>query len=540
MLRTAALAGFTGIGALTGWVSTDEGAARSVTFWYHAAPIYLQYRLVQLRAEELHRLGVPGSLSEDEANIRYEDLHNRYASYVRDVTYRMRGFYLKNAQYLSVRDDFLPKQYLDWCKETQDAAPAELAEGEAWELVKRSLRDDLGLDASSVFREFDSKTLGAASIGQVHCARLAPEYGGKEVVVKVQAPGIERRFRADIQVCIAFCKLAMPQHVEPLKEVERSFMTEFDYRSEAANMAEVRRNITPRFGRRVALPFVMERLPGTKLADGLREAFARYAKRTSRSAAALEAEQVGAVDVQSGRSLAGHSSQVRWANRLQLASDCLLSANPLRLAWNLSPGALLLGRAEYRWSEPLPDLGGLVELLLDVHAAEVLDDGVFNADPHPGNILLMPDGRLGLLDYGQTKRLPLGARLSFAKLLVALCVDDRQEVARLVREDFGGSSKRSDDDITWRLAAFWLDRDTEEVTGKRNLQEFLDWCEATDPLITTADNIVMVSRVSMLLRGMANAFGLRLRVAPAWRSAAEDLLRRNGVNYPLTTLPTVP
>eukprot|EP00951_Prasinocladus_malaysianus_P043655 scaffold548963_cov28-Prasinocladus_malaysianus.AAC.1 len=86
----------------------------------------------------------------------------------------------------------------------------------------------------------------------------------------------------------------------------------------------------------------------------------------------------------------------------------------------------------------------------------------------------MPDGRLGLLDYGQTKRLPVPIRLSFAKLIIALSVNDRPEVVRLVREEFGGSSRRSDDDITYRLAAFWIDRDTEDVTGPRHLQAFLD------------------------------------------------------------------
>jgi predicted unusual protein kinase regulating ubiquinone biosynthesis (AarF/ABC1/UbiB family) len=39
--------------------------------------------------------------------------------------------------------------------------------------------------------------------------------------------------------------------------------------------------------------------------------------------------------------------------------------------------------------------------MLDVHADEIFNHGVFNGDPHPGNILLMPDGRLGLIDYGQ-------------------------------------------------------------------------------------------------------------------------------------------
>ena len=64
-----------------------------------------------------------------------------------------------------------------------------------------------------------------------------------EVVVKIQLPNIERRFRADIKTIISFCQLAMPQHVPPMQEIEKQFLTEFDYKLEAANLAEVRGNI---------------------------------------------------------------------------------------------------------------------------------------------------------------------------------------------------------------------------------------------------------------------------------------------------------
>ncbi len=64
-----------------------------------------------------------------------------------------------------------------------------------------------------------------------------------EVVVKIQLPNIERRFRADIKTIISFCKLAMPQHVPPMREIEKQFLTEFDYTLEAANLAEVRANV---------------------------------------------------------------------------------------------------------------------------------------------------------------------------------------------------------------------------------------------------------------------------------------------------------
>ena len=64
-----------------------------------------------------------------------------------------------------------------------------------------------------------------------------------DVVVKIQLPNIERRFRADIKTIISFCKLAMLQHVPPMQEIEKQFLTEFDYRLEAANLAEVRANV---------------------------------------------------------------------------------------------------------------------------------------------------------------------------------------------------------------------------------------------------------------------------------------------------------
>ena len=62
------------------------------------------------------------------------------------------------------------------------------------------------------------------SIGQVHRARL---HGGKEVVIKIQSPGIEKKFRADMATTISFCELAMPQHVPPMKVIRYNSNTRF-------------------------------------------------------------------------------------------------------------------------------------------------------------------------------------------------------------------------------------------------------------------------------------------------------------------------
>jgi len=91
-------------------------------------------------------------------------------------------------------------------------------------------------------------------------------------------------------------------------------------------------------------------------------------------------------------------------------------------------------------------------------------------------------------------------------------------------------------DILYRLAAFWFDRDTDDVTGGRNVQTFMDWAEEQDPLVDVPKDYIMAARVSVMMRGMANAFGMRLRTAPLWLPIAEKVLRDNGID-PDTAIP---
>eukprot|EP00959_Pyramimonas_sp_CCMP1952_P037605 787597-Pyramimonas_sp.AAC.1 len=95
-------------------------------------------------------------------------------------------------------------------------------------------------------------------------------------------PGVERLFRWDLKSLKDFAWLAQPQHLPYLDEIERQFLTEFDYRKEAQNLERVRQNIMPTWGHRVAVPqpvldlcseqvLVMQHLPGKKLTDGIRD-----------------------------------------------------------------------------------------------------------------------------------------------------------------------------------------------------------------------------------------------------------------------------
>ena len=92
--------------------------------------------------------------------------------------------------------------------------------------------------------------------------------------------------------------------------------------------------------------------------------------------------------------------------------------------------------------ERLLDPAATIRTLFEVHGHQLLLDGFFNGDPHPGNIMLCDDGRLGLIDWGQVKRLGLDERVRLARLLIALADRDHQLSAKLW-SDCGFETRRS-------------------------------------------------------------------------------------------------
>jgi predicted unusual protein kinase regulating ubiquinone biosynthesis (AarF/ABC1/UbiB family) len=125
---------------------------------------------------------------------------------------------------MSTQDDFVPKEYMTWLKNTQDNVPSEFSDAkEVRKYVTEVLKKELNKDFDEVFEEFEYEPIGVASIGQVHKARLRGSH--KLVAVKLQLPDMERRFRADVGTIRMFCKLATPQFVPTFDEVERQFCT---------------------------------------------------------------------------------------------------------------------------------------------------------------------------------------------------------------------------------------------------------------------------------------------------------------------------
>lgn len=356
--------------------ATDEGTRRSVLFWGRAFPIYLHYRRVQKGME-----GRPN----EESDAAFNALHDEYAPVVKELVLELRGFYLKLAQTISTVDYFLPKQYLAWCKEMQDQAPAVLGPAE----VRAAVVASMGLERlDDVFSEFDDVPVGAASIGQVHRARL--KANGQEVAVKVQAPGIERKFRSDISTVTDFVKIAMPQHVEPMKEIEAQFDTEFDYRGEAQNLEDVYEHIVPVFGDRVAIPkpypelctkdvLVMEFFHGVPLIAGIKAFVRRVADAQGRPYEEVEAEHLERLRQGQRRDAAVEERRIR---RFQNIMDARRAAtNAAKAAYNWTLG-FALPNAAYSEREVLLNVAGVIRLVAEVTGHAVVVNGCFNSDPY--------------------------------------------------------------------------------------------------------------------------------------------------------------
>ncbi|HET9442615.1 MAG TPA: AarF/UbiB family protein, partial [Acidimicrobiales bacterium] len=154
---------------------------------------------------------------------------------------RLGPTYVKLGQLLSTRADLIPAAYARSLRRLQDSV-----EPFDYEEVERIVERELGFRIAKGFSSFDPEPLASASLGQVHRARMRD---GREVVVKVQRPGIRDQVAADMEALAELAHFA-DAHVEAgrrygfadlLEEFRRSLGNELDYRREAAHLATLGR-----------------------------------------------------------------------------------------------------------------------------------------------------------------------------------------------------------------------------------------------------------------------------------------------------------
>lgn len=276
------------------------------------------------------------------------------------------GAFVKLGQVLSTRPDLLPPEAIAALAGLQDAvAPAPK------EAVEALLTGDLGAPPGVVFARFDPQPVAAASIAQVHRARLTT---GEEVVVKVQRPGIRQPIERDLDILLGMARglearaaWARAFGVVSLAEgFAASLREELDFRVEARNTATIAAALDP---------------PG--------DHHSRPAVRIPRVFPQLSTCRVLVVE---------------WLDGVSVRDACPLLAE-------LGVSRTALAR----------------ELLRSL-LRQIIREGTFHADPHPGNVLVLRDGHAALIDFGSVGRLDPLQQAALQRMLIAL---DRRDAAML-------------------------------------------------------------------------------------------------------------
>ena len=272
---------------------------------------------------------------------------------------RLGPTFIKLGQVLSVRPDLLPAEYADKLARLQDdVAPFPFEE------VERIVNSELGLRMSKAFAEFEATPIAAASLGQVHRARLRD---GRQVAVKVQRPGIHETIANDLD---ALAEIAgwIDEHTDFgrshqlrdfLDEFRKSLLRELDYRREAQNLVTVRANLEE--FERIVIPEPVDDYTTSRV---------------------LTMDYIDGVKI----------TKLSDVAKLEL------------------PGK------------------ELADELFRAYLKKILIDGFFHADPHPGNVFVTRDKRIALLDLGMVAYIPPQLQTNLTQLVFAISEGRSEDV----------------------------------------------------------------------------------------------------------------
>jgi predicted unusual protein kinase regulating ubiquinone biosynthesis (AarF/ABC1/UbiB family) len=199
-----------------------------------AADLWLGYATLRERGR-----WVPDLVGDEDWELQ----HRRGAGRVLDAAAALGGTLIKAAQFASARPDLLPATYTESLSELQDRVPPQ-----PWSVIEGAVAREIGRSLSEVFEEFDPEPIAAASIAQVHRARLKD---GRMVAVKVQYPGIKSLVEADLtaleSIFETISRLEPSVRLQPILDYLRwTLPMELDFRREAEAIAELKNAIDHR------------------------------------------------------------------------------------------------------------------------------------------------------------------------------------------------------------------------------------------------------------------------------------------------------
>ncbi len=316
--------------------------------------------------------------------------------------------FIKLGQLLSTRPDLIPADFLDELSKLQDNIPPF-----AIEEVRIIFEEELGRAPEEIFAYFDVEPLAAASIGQVHRARMDD---GSDVVIKLQRPGIENVIAVDLEILAHIAEL-MEQYLEEVQghqpmaivhEFARSLSREIDFSIELANVQRFSRQFTGNAA--IHVPEVYPELSTDRVL------VMEYIK-------GIKSSQIGTLKEQ------GY------------------------------------------------DLSLIAERGANLVMEQIFVHGFFHADPHPGNVFIQPENVICFIDFGQMGRLSLKDREDFTDLVLDLVSGNEQQIVSGVLKvtvQLGEVDRDALAQDLGNLMDMYLYRPLGELEAGKILQDLLD------------------------------------------------------------------
>jgi len=172
----------------------------------------------------------------------------------------------------------------------------------------------------------------------------------------------------------------------------------------------------------------------------------------------------------------------------------------------------------------------LLKALTETFGRCILETGFFHADPHPGNIFVLEDGRVGLIDFGQVKQISGRARQTLAKVMVALTdrtsdtnPSDLKRIGDLAIE-LGVEFKPEAQVEAPPAVAMWLFDGTVDTLPGGYEDGELSPNSPVKELKAFPQDLVLVGRSTILIKGLSNRLGIPWSLAEEWAPTARKVL----------------
>ncbi|MBA0841840.1 hypothetical protein Goarm_001700, partial [Gossypium armourianum] len=313
----------------------------------------------------------------DQKNGTLDQNKRKRAAELRTIFTRLGPTFIKLGQGLSTRPDLCPPEYLEELAQLQDALPT-FPDADAFSCIET----ELGMPLESIFSSISPTPIAAASLGQVYKARL--KYSGQTVAVKVQRPGIEEAIGLDFYL-IRGLGFFINKYVDIITTDAVAVIDEF-----ASRVYQ-------------ELNYVQVSVSGHQSYDII---LCLQEGQNARKFKMLYAdkEDILVPDI-FWNYTSGKVLTMEWVDGVKLNEQAAIERQGLKLL-------------------------DLVTTGIQCSLRQLLEYGYFHADPHPGNLLATPEGKLAFLDFGMMSETPEEARFAIIGHVVHMVNRDYEAMAR--------------------------------------------------------------------------------------------------------------